>query len=243
MKFAMQQNRIKILSTRPLDQMMIWMAAKKNMVIDTISFIKTKPLQSKAITTKISRLSTERHTVVFTSRNALESVASCLENQKTEWQIFCIGNITQKKAAELFGAGSIGATSDSASALADRIIADGKISSVVFFCGNRRRKELPEKLADHGIAVEEIVVYKTIQSSPRIKKTYDGILFFSPSAVNSFFSSNSADPGTVFFAIGSTTAAEIRKYRDQKIIVAPEPSKELLAKQAIHYFEAKQVHH
>ncbi|MES1223753.1 MAG: hypothetical protein ABUT20_50120, partial [Bacteroidota bacterium] len=59
----------------------------------------------------------------------------------------------------------------------------------------------------------------------------------SPSAVNSFFSVNKIDNKTILFAIGKTTAGEIKKFAVNKIIIADAPSKELLAEQAIKYFE------
>ncbi|MBS1975620.1 MAG: uroporphyrinogen-III synthase, partial [Bacteroidetes bacterium] len=65
---------------------------------------------------------------------------------------------------------------------------------------------------------------------------YDAILFYSPSAVNSFFEKNNPGPQTILFAIGNTTTKEIKKYTNNKIVVADKPSKKLLAEQAINYF-------
>lgn len=61
------------------------------------------------------------------------------------------------------------------------------LRKIVFFCGNKRLQTIPEKLANNGIAVEEVIVYETIETAANIKKQYDGILFYSPSAVQSFF--------------------------------------------------------
>ena len=41
------------------------------------------------------------------------------------------------------------------------------------------------------LSVDEVIVYKTIETPKVLTKQYDGILFFSPSAVKSFFSKNS----------------------------------------------------
>ncbi|NJE06734.1 hypothetical protein E3E36_11445 [Thermococcus sp. M36] len=69
-------------------------------------------------------------------------------------------------------------------------------------------------------------------------KTYNGILFFSPSAVRSFFSNNRVATNTVLFAIGNTTAAEIKNFSANTIQTANESAKELLLNQAIHYFQS-----
>lgn len=109
------------------------------------------------------------------------------------------------------------ATANTARALAGTIIGHG-VQEVVFFCGNRRRDELPRLLQEHGIGVHEITVYETRDIPAPALADPDAILFFSPSAVGSFFSVNSIGPKTVCFAIGSTTAAAIADYTDNKII-------------------------
>jgi len=87
-----------------------------------------------------------------------------------------------------------------------------------------------------GVTVTEIVVYETIVVPHVVKKDYDAILFFSPSAVDSFFSVNKIKRETLFFAIGATTAEAIQQYNHGKIIVAAQPGKEALMQQAIDFF-------
>jgi uroporphyrinogen-III synthase len=175
--------------------------------------------------------------------NAVESVASHLNNTKPDWKIFCIGSATKKLVKEYFGENIIAGTAGSASSLADEIINQKNISSVVFFCGDKRRDELPEKLKQLGIEVNEIEVYKTFETKQQLSKDYDAILFYSPSAANSFFSVNKINDETILFAIGNTTAREIKKFAANKIIIADEPSKELLAEQAINYFQTNLTHY
>jgi uroporphyrinogen-III synthase len=70
-----------------------------------------------------------------------------------------------------------------------------------------------------------------------IDKVYDGILFFSPSAVESFFSKNKLPEQTVLFAIGNTTAKTIhRRYCNNRIMISDQPGKDELIEQAIEYF-------
>jgi len=238
----MQQNKINILSTRPLSKELIHAAAEKNIFIESISFIETEMIVDENLKEKIKNLSHHSLNIVFTSMNAVEAVTKYLNGIKPNWKIFCIGNTTKKLTEENFAKNSIARTADSASALANVIISEKNISSVVFFCGNQRRDELPEKLLHHNIEVKEMVVYKTIPSSHQITKDYDGIIFYSPSAVNSFFSVNKINQRTILFAIGNTTATEMKKFVPNKIIIANEPSKKLLAEQAINYFEIQPTH-
>ncbi|HSZ84749.1 MAG TPA: uroporphyrinogen-III synthase [Puia sp.] len=239
----MQQNKISILSTRPLQAGLINKASEKNFDIQTISFIETKAIEEDSLKQRILHLSHHQLTVVFTSMNAVDAVSSFLSGKKPDWKIFCIGSTTKKLVTENFGEHSIAGNADSASNLADVIINQKNISSVIFFCGDKRRDELPEKLAQHNIEVNTIEVYKTLETPHTINRNYDAILFYSPSAVSSFFSVNKINERPVLFAIGSTTATEIKKYANNKIIISKESEKELLAKEAINYFERNPIHY
>ena len=111
-----------------------------------------------------------------------------------------------------FGSKLVAGTADSAKGLADIITKNSNSDEVVFFCGDHRRDELSAILREKNIEVNEIVAYKTTLVPHKIEKKYDGILFFSPSAVQSFFQKNKLDEETILFAIGNTTANEIKKY-------------------------------
>ena len=67
-------------------------------------------------------------------------------------------------------------------------------------------------------------------------KFYDGILFFSPSAVNSFFQLNKIDKQTQVFTIGKTTAESLQQDFNKKIIVADLPLEETMIDKVIAYF-------
>ena len=84
--------------------------------------------------------------------------------------------------------------------------------------------------------VKEIIVYQTTAIQHRIQKTFEGILFFSPSGVESFFSSNQLTQKTILFAIGNTTAKEIKKYSNNQIVISDEPGKENLARRMMEFF-------
>jgi uroporphyrinogen-III synthase len=67
-------------------------------------------------------------------------------------------------------------------------------------------------------------------------------LFFSSSAVESFFSANYINNNLIFFAIGNTTANTIRQKTNNKVIISEQPGKEALVRKMITYFnKEKQV--
>jgi len=222
-----------LLSTRPLPSTLLEAAAAKGFHIDCRSFIDTEPIRTDAVAQRIKELAARPVTVVFTSMNAVEAVNPYLD-QKPSWRIYAIGNTTRQLAEQYFGL--VFETADNAAALADAIIRNGE-KEVAFFCGDIRRDELPGKLEAAAIALEEVMVYHTIQLPHTVEKTYDGILFYSPSAAHAFFSSNSNLPeSTDIFAIGQTTAAALNTYTTNRIYVADSPSKEQLVQDAMDYY-------
>jgi uroporphyrinogen-III synthase len=237
---VMTKNKITILSTRPLDATVVEKAVAAGIHIEVVSFINTSSDGINSLLEKIVDVYTRQATVVFTSMNAVEVVAKATAGRTTrkpDWNIFCIGSTTCELAATHFGETAITGTADNALALADVIIQHKKEQPVVFFCGNIRRNELPDRLKQHNIPVKEVVVYNTLPTPVKVDKQYNGILFFSPSAVISFFSENTLPAQTVLFAIGTTTADTLKEYSGNTIITADKPGKNSLAELAIDYFK------
>ncbi len=235
----MVNNKIYILSTRPVGETAKAKALQHDIIIDEKSFIETRETIDTSKAKKIKELLQQNLSVVFTSMNAVEAVGKMV-SEKNTWKIFCIGNTTRKLVKEIFGEKNIAGTADNASALADTIIKNS-IKNIVFFSGDQRRDELPEKLKRNHIKVEEIVVYKTIETPELLSKSYDAILFFSPSAVQSFFSKNTISEGTQIFAIGATTADAAKSFSNKLIIVAEKPGKENLVNLAIKHYSKSPI--
>jgi uroporphyrinogen-III synthase len=238
----MPQNKISILSTRSLDVELIRDAEAKEILVDVLPFIKTESISSDTLQRKIHDAWAGPTTIVFTSANAVEAIASKIKDQKTKSKIFCIGYGTRRSVEKYFGEGSIAGVANNAKELAEAILRTN-VSDVIFFCGDQRRDELPDQLKKNNIEVTEIVVYKTILTPQKTEKEYDGILFFSPSAVKSFFQLNKVPGQTVLFAIGNTTANEIKRFSKNKIMVSDVPTKETLIDNVISYFQINPIHH
>lgn len=232
----MPENKIHILATRQLSTALMEEIAEADLLIDSIPFIDTIPIQTIEVQQEIEQAYLLSTTVVFTSVNAVEAVAAWQYEMQPDWIIYCTGSTTQRLAAEYFGEEKIAGTADSAAALAELIVESADTDEVIFFCGNQRREELPSILQQHQINVQEIFVYETIQLPVKVQKSYHGVLFFSPSAVTSFFKNNKPGEKTVLFAIGATTAKEIKSYTTNKIIIAEEPSSEEMVRSVLEYF-------
>lgn len=231
----MQSNKVHILSTKDLDGSLSHVANGLSVFIDSLSFIGIEPVTDNDLKEAVLHLSRLSSTVIFTSRNAAEAVVTYLNGHQPEWKIYCIGNATTEMINRCFTNSSIAGTANNAGALAE-VIVNNQVQSAVFFCGDHRREELPERLDQRGVFLNEIIVYKTILTPKKVKKDYDAILFFSPSAVKSFFSLNTVRDGCILFAIGDTTADCIRRHSFNRIIISSVSQKEVLVRQAITYF-------
>ncbi|HVW62568.1 MAG TPA: uroporphyrinogen-III synthase [Puia sp.] len=157
------------------------------------------------------------------------------------WKIFCISGATRQRVQELFGEDTIVGTAPSAGKLADVILEPGHRhykGSYFFYCGDLRRRELHDRLyKEAAIYLNEYVVYRTIEMPHKIETPYDGIAFFSPSAVESFFSLNAVPAVTTLFAIGHTTADAIRTHGPNPVIVSPSPEQATLVRKIIEHFQ------
>jgi uroporphyrinogen-III synthase len=231
------QNEIQILSTKKISDSFIRLAAENNICIDSLNFIETEESVSDEMKNHILELSRQNINAIFTSSNAVKAVGKIAGNQ-TNWKIFCIAPATKKIVENIFQRSSIVATAKDAAELSEKIIQNKSVKQIIFFCGNQRRDLLPQLLKSNGIDVEELIVYKTIGKPQTVSKHYDGILFFSPSAVRSFFEKNRFDATTQIFSIGKTTTDEIKMFSNTSIIISETPSIENLIGQVIKYFSA-----
>lgn len=231
------QNNIQILSTKKISDSFIQRAAENNICIDSLNFIATEESVSERTKNRILELSQQNIDAVFTSSNAVKAVGKIVGDQ-TNWKMFCIEPSTKKTVEDIFINSSVAAAAKDAEELSQKIIENKSVKQLIFFCGNQRRDLLPQRLKSHEIDVEELMVYQTIEKPQAVSKHYDGILFFSPSAVRSFFEKNRLDAATQIFSIGKTTADELKIFSNNSIIISEIPSVENLIDQVIKYFSA-----
>ena len=172
--------------------------------------------------------------LIFTSKNAFKSFL--LNDNALMFKdntIFCVGGKT-KEVIEKSGY-KVLAYDDTAEALSEIIIKGHATESFTFFSGSMRRDTLPDALAKANIAVDEVEVYETVLTPHIIKAKLDGLLFFSPSAIESYLSAN-AITTEVCFCIGATTAAALKGITDT-IVVANKPSVENVIIQCINHYK------
>lgn len=232
----MAEHSVQILSTRQLKKELIEKAGERHIQADAEAFIQHIPEFSLQLSNAIRQLSQQPAIVVFTSVHAVEVVKAELDGIVPPWKIFSTGGATREALLEIFTEANIIGTAKTAGSLAEKILQYPDIAEVVFFCSKQRLNDLPEKLAASGVAVNEKVVYQTVGTPIAIDKDYDAILFFSPSAVHSFFSINTIPLSVTLFSIGKTTTATIESYCGNEVVTSQWPGEANLIDLVIAYY-------
>lgn len=213
----------------------------KNLSLDQKSSLSTKigSSMSDFITIRNNRLKPRVvknpiKNVIITSQN---TVASLLDNfTPTELNftnIYCVGKRTKRLIEKKIG--KVKHIENSSEKLANYLVSNLKEKKITYFCGNKRRDELPNILSENEIEVHEIECYQTQLTPRKIDKKYKGILFFSPTGIESYLEANKASDSTVF-CIGETTASEAREYF-KNVIVAKLPTVESVIKSVNEYYK------
>jgi uroporphyrinogen-III synthase len=219
----MTRQPIYLLSTGTLPAQLITEASKAGMTLDVVPFIDIEYAD-------VQNLIPE--TAVFTSVNAVTAVKRWLSTSQPNLRIYCIGGATHQAVVEAFGEQAVVGKAGSAGELANLIHAreTGDKKKIIFFCGDQRREELP------SLGLTEKIVYRTVHTPRRIQREYDGVAFFSPSAVESFFSVNAIALSIPLFAIGATTAGAIHGRCANPVITVGDPDKEMLIRKMTEHF-------
>jgi len=213
-----------ILSTKKL------LSNQKQALLDAnISLIEEDFVETKI---KDFQLKSINQNLIFTSQNAVQSI---LQHPKCDElkskNIFCVGMKT-KDLLEENGFNVIAYTGYAADLAEIISLIYGK-ETFTFFSGNLRRDVLPNTLKENGIAFNEIEVYETLLTPKKINEKLDGILFFSPSGVESYLKSNTIKD-EMCFCIGETTAEALENKKIKNIIIAEKPTVEDVIEKAIN---------
>jgi len=164
---------------------------------------------------------------IFTSQNGVDSFFKNKTRLTRIKQCFCVGQKTALKLKE--NGQNVIKISKNASELAHFIIKNYKNDSFSFICGSHRRDELPKLLKEHKTPVIELKTYETQLNKKHFHQKWDGIMFFSPTGVESFVggqnegekvipSLNNAIINTTAVCIGETTAIAAKKYISNVIV-------------------------
>tara|TARA_R100000935_G_scaffold58928_1_gene100318 strand:+ start:74058 stop:74735 length:678 start_codon:yes stop_codon:yes gene_type:complete len=172
--------------------------------------------------------------IIFTSQNTVKAFLQTMGAQnvkKANYSAFCVGEKT-KSVLEKNDINVLEMTNYGAE-LAKILVNQYPNESFLFLCGDKRRNEIPSLLTKHKVTFKEQIVYQNNPNPITFSTDFDGILFFSPSGIESYTAKNNIK-NSVAFCIGTTTASEAQKHA-KRIIIAPEPTIESVLEKAVEY--------
>ncbi|WP_369047633.1 hydroxymethylbilane synthase [Tenacibaculum sp. UWU-22] len=175
------------------------------MKVEDSDFVK---IRFNRITPKV--ISNKIENVVITSKNGVEAILNASAANELQFEnIYCVGRRTKKLIEQRIG--KVKHSEKNANKLSQYLSEKlKKGQEVTYFCSNLRLDTLPTTLTASGIVVNEVEAYKTMYSPAKVDEAVNGVLFYSPSTVESYVQKNSANK--IAFCIGESTAKEARKH-------------------------------
>lgn len=175
-----------------------------NITADSDDFIKISPNRISPIVLKKNHKN-----VVFTSKNAVEAVLTSGAPEELQFDnIYCVGRKTRRLIKKKLG--KTAHFENNAIDLANYLVEFIAGTEVTYFHGNLSLEDFPQILEQNHITVNAIEAYRTKLSGKKVPNEVKGVLFYSPSNVESYLQQNSADK--IAYCIGETTAKAAKEY-------------------------------
>jgi uroporphyrinogen-III synthase len=214
-----------VLSTKKLSRGQRELLLNKGIGLVETDFIAIQPLDFE--------IGTLPENVIFTSKNSVRAILQHPRIKEIQQKnIFCVGEKTE--AFLKHNSFRVSKMANYGALLASEIIENHSKENFLFFCGKKRRPEIPRRLRSAGVPLTEVEVYDTLSVPKKIDRIFEGVLFFSPSAVRSYCSRNDLKQSTAF-CIGTTTASEAKNFTDN-IVIASTPTIENVIVQVVKTF-------
>lgn len=173
---------------------------------------------------------------IFTSQNGVKSYLKNSKSSERNIKCFCVGEKTKLLLEDNgYKVEKMGTNSKE---LAHFIQKEHTNDKFYYFCGSKRRDELPDLFHESNMVLFELESYKTVLNLKKFDQKWDGILFFSPSGVQSYFEANSKsfeaiqqqNDNPLLVCIGETTASEAKKYSTNVAIANATSVESVIAK-------------
>jgi uroporphyrinogen-III synthase len=172
--------------------------------------------------------------VVITSQDGLDALLQNFSQSELLFKnIFCVGRRTKRKIERQIS--KVTHVENTAKELGQYLIKQKGIEEVTYFCGNNKNDDLTNVLTQNNITVNAIEVFRTLLNQRKFDKKFDGILFYSPSGIESYLVDNK-NKDAVAFCIGASTDVAARKHF-KKVEVAKLPTIESLIKMVNDYYK------
>ncbi len=187
----------------------------KTIRVDSEDFIKISPNRISPLVLK-----KKVKNAIFTSKNAVEGLLTNVTANELDFEnIYCVGRKTRRLIQKKIG--KVTHFENYAADLANHLVEYIEGTEATHFCGNLSMDEIPKTLEAAHITVNSVETYKTKLSGQKMDDAVEGVLFFSPSGIESYLHNNR--PNKVAYCIGETTATAARKhFKEVKVAKIPD---------------------
>ena len=169
---------------------------------------------------------------VFSSQNAVRSFLANPTTSEHQNSILCVGEKTKLLLEE--NGQKVIKTAQNMLELVNFIQKFMKNENFLHICGNRKLADFAAGMQKSGISYAEVTAYHTRLVSRVQTPEPQGLLFYSPSGVESYLQTNSIGESWCF-CIGETTATAVRPLT-KHLTVSPKPDADLLVAAAATHF-------
>ncbi|RCT53708.1 hydroxymethylbilane synthase [Winogradskyella sp. KYW1333] len=161
----------------------------------------------------------EIENVIITSKNGVEALLHNFAPAELQFKnIYCVGRRTKRMIEKRIG--NVKHIEANAKKLAEHLVEYMEGAEVTYFCSDLRLDDLPNILVENNITVNEIEAYQTKYNTDKVESNLDGVMFYSPSTVESYLKQNKASG--IAFCIGETTAKVAKQFfEDVRIAKVP----------------------
>ena len=156
--------------------------------------------------------------VIITNQNAVDSILHNFSDELQFENIYCVGRRVKRLIENRIG--KVTHFEKNAEKLADYLVEFMEGTEATYFCSDVRLDTLTSILTKNNITVNEIEAYQTKFDAIEVDEKALGIMFYSPSTVQSYMQKNKAN--RIAYCIGETTAKEARKhFKDVRVAKIP----------------------
>ncbi|WP_019037235.1 uroporphyrinogen-III synthase [Psychroflexus tropicus] len=179
--------------------------AQKNLLLNAnLSLTEYNAIKTEALEIPDSVSEKEYPNAIITSQTTVDFIQSYKLGR-----CFCVGQKTAKKLQSL--GFDVEQVADNAKALASSILENYSELTFTYFGSLKRRPELSKTLKQSNIRLDEVFMYDTHKVPKSFHRSFDAVLLFSPSGVESYFEANPSSKSKLI-CIGPTTLASAKDY-------------------------------
>ncbi len=157
--------------------------------------------------------------VIIANKHSVEALLNNFSAVELQFKkIYCVGRRTKRLIEKRIG--PVKHVEKNEKALAEYLVEYIDGTEATYFSGDAQDDELTSILNNNHININQVEAYQTKYDAETVEDSVEGVLFYSPSTVQSYLKEN--HPDKIAFCINETTATEAKKkFEDVRVTKVP----------------------